>query len=469
MFLYIKYIFDWRIFMKKFILSMFLMICAMFALNKPVTCEARDGLFLNTVEELKKWNPKETYQVQMDDITYKAILSLDKTEAWIYRADTTTETKKVVFPDMIEGVPVTKVGYDFTIIQDGNPLMKETVNPDNISTEEDYKDFLNNHCCDSNYISVFGVLAEGYHDLYGYADRIKNIKKMVLPSHLNWIVPGAFSGMRKLEEIVIPDGVSIITSEAFADCRNLKKVHLPASLDKENIYEFYDAFPNCKNLRSISISKDNEHYKIKDNLLLSKDGKELYAAVSLDKELKIPDNITTIKPYALKYCKAEKLYIGKKLKKIEKNALYSRKIKEIIIDKKNKYFKSYDQYVLNMKDKSVVVYILNGEATLRFSKDVKKLTDNYSVCGKKEYKKVIIPKSVKKFVGHCYIFGSDTKIYFESKTPPKQIMKNIDEMRKILPWAENVYVPKNSRKAYKEWYEQIENGKIYKDDIIEYK
>ena len=79
----------------------------------------------------------------------------------------------------------------------------------------------------------------------------KNLKKVTLPSTLEWIQDWAFAGCESLETVRIPDSVTQISIRAFSDCKNLFSLTLGASV--ELIEE--SAFENCTSLGYVKFPK----------------------------------------------------------------------------------------------------------------------------------------------------------------------------------------------------------------------
>ncbi len=79
----------------------------------------------------------------------------------------------------------------------------------------------------------------------------KNLKKVTLPSTLEWIQYWAFAGCDSLERITIPDSVTQISIRAFSDCKNLSSLTLGAGV--ELIEE--SAFQNCTALGYVRFPK----------------------------------------------------------------------------------------------------------------------------------------------------------------------------------------------------------------------
>lgn len=181
------------------------------------------------------------------------------------------------------------------------------------------------------------------------------------------IVPGSFSSIGKeafydssVRSVVIEEGVSKIGSSAFCGCSKLKSVTLPNSMKEIG----YDAFGHCKKLKElvlpanlmklgkapfancqfkISVSDDNDFFKVVNEKLFSKDGKKLIYSPTNSKEKKyavptgtqtigelafawndqiteviLPDGVKVIKGGAFASCNSlEKVVIPATVKKIE--------------------------------------------------------------------------------------------------------------------------------------------------------
>ena len=79
----------------------------------------------------------------------------------------------------------------------------------------------------------------------------KNLKRITLPSTLEWIQDWAFAGCESLETVRIPDSVTQISIRAFSDCKNLFSLTLGAGV--ELIEEC--AFENCTSLGYVKFPK----------------------------------------------------------------------------------------------------------------------------------------------------------------------------------------------------------------------
>ena len=80
-----------------------------------------------------------------------------------------------------------------------------------------------------------------------------NLKDVSLPGNLKTIKCDAFFNCESIEELFIPSSVGVIERYAFRSCINLKKLSISrktAEIDTLGI------FPNCPNLKSITLRDD---------------------------------------------------------------------------------------------------------------------------------------------------------------------------------------------------------------------
>ncbi len=96
----------------------------------------------------------------------------------------------------------------------------------------------------------------------------------------------------------IPNGVTSIGEWDFDDCRELTEIEIPSSVTEINDYAFRD----CSHLTAINVSSDNPCYRSIDGVLFTKDGKTLldYPADKSGDMYQIPDSVTEIGNSAFK-------------------------------------------------------------------------------------------------------------------------------------------------------------------------
>ena len=111
-------------------------------------------------------------------------------------------------------------------------------------------------------------------------------------SQLTSIGGCAFNTCISLTSIEIPVSVTSIGGSAFYNCTSLTSIEIPYSVT--SIAE--DAFVLCTSLVSINVDNNNQHYKLIDGNLYSKDGKTLvqYAIGKQDTSFAIPEGVTSI-------------------------------------------------------------------------------------------------------------------------------------------------------------------------------
>lgn len=121
-----------------------------------------------------------------------------------------------------------------------------------------------------------------------------HIASIDLPESLLYIGDMAFAE-NSLQEVIIPSNVVILGQSCFAN-NNLSTIYIPASV-KEIKAKFIS---NNKNLSSIVIDENNQYYCMVDNVLYTKDKKELimYPSHCNDRYYKVIKGCEIIGPYA---------------------------------------------------------------------------------------------------------------------------------------------------------------------------
>lgn len=105
----------------------------------------------------------------------------------------------------------------------------------------------------------------------------------------------------KKVDAIIPQGVVEISSGALSDCPSLVSVFIPASV--KTIRK--DAFYNSPNLKEIKVASGNDHFIIKDGMLLSHSGDVLYFCPSKEGEIVVPDTVDHALDGAFSTCKSK--------------------------------------------------------------------------------------------------------------------------------------------------------------------
>lgn len=101
-----------------------------------------------------------------------------------------------------------------------------------------------------------------------------------------------FLDCTKLISVEFTDNVKSIGGSAFKNCSALKTIKIGKALS--SIY--YNAFAGCTARETITVSAENTVYSAVDNMLLSKNGKQLFLANAAARD--IPSSVTQVESYA---------------------------------------------------------------------------------------------------------------------------------------------------------------------------
>ena len=149
---------------------------------------------------------------------------------------------------------------------------------------------------------------------------ITNLEEIKLPDTITEIRDSAFEDLRALQKINIPSGVTDISYSLFKGDLNLKSIVLPENIKTIGDYAFYGtkiekfnipksvttigaaAFSDCSNLKELTIDSGNKNYTVKDNVLFTKNMKELISFCGQYRdEYIIPNGVEKIGEAAFEY------------------------------------------------------------------------------------------------------------------------------------------------------------------------
>ncbi len=167
------------------------------------------------------------------------------------------------------------------------------------------------------------------------------LEEITLPESIESLGDGAFAGTG-IKKLVIPDATGSIGSALTYGCRALEEVSIGKGVSSIGKGAFY----GCEILKTVSISKDNASYRVRDGVLYTSDEKTLITALVPEKEIRVPKGTTTIADYAFEWddhvesvtflgqvkvigegaffecANLKKVKCGDSLKEIETNAFY---------------------------------------------------------------------------------------------------------------------------------------------------
>lgn len=221
---------------------------------------------------------------------------------------------------------------------------------------------------------------------------LKKIKKIILPDTIKEIRDYAFAGLGGLKSVKLSPSLTTIGRCAFADT-SISKMHIPAKL-KEGVADLARSKASWKRF---AVSKKNPYYKVKKNMLLSKNGKTLYAMLTPQKNICIPDSVKTVDEFAFYKASPQSVHLGAGVKEIKGGALSTKTRCRITLSPSNPYLARSGMCIYRKKKRELLVGIPKGRV-FRISRKVKKLVaDSISLVGigkKYQVKKVYIPKTV---------------------------------------------------------------------------
>ncbi|MGN0482628.1 MAG: fibronectin type III domain-containing protein [Lachnospiraceae bacterium] len=154
------------------------------------------------------------------------------------------------------------------------------------------------------------------------------------------------------KEFHVPKGVKTIQKDAFADCEEMDKLILPASVTKIDT----NVFAPCRCLSTITVAKKNPAYKTVNGLLYTKDGKTLVRSVSLAKRVEIPNGVKCIADSAFTgITNVNRVTIPASVTSDLTRVFYNCDgLNNIIVDKKNKKYKSIDGSLYSKDGKKLI-------------------------------------------------------------------------------------------------------------------
>lgn len=249
--------------------------------------------------------------------------------------------------------------------------------------------------------------------------------KVVIPQGVEIIGEKAFSGNKKIKSVKLSSTVKEIGDYAFDNCSNLKTVKFSKGLKK--IYK--GAFKNCtkvkvikinKNLKlldefvfsgctgikKVSVAKGNKHFKVKSEILYSKNMKTLYfypSSLNDRKKFSMPKSVNTV--YACAFSRnrfLEEITINSKISSGESAFSNCKSLKKVIFKKAYKSGVDFS----NCKKLTTVVLAegtkIIGESQFEGCKNLENINfpssleiiDMYAFSGCEKVEKPVLPSTV---------------------------------------------------------------------------
>ena len=211
---------------------------------------------------------------------------------------------------------------------------------------------------------------------------VEGLKTIIIPGTVKIIGEGAFSNNETLEKVIIEEGVEKIEDSAFSSCKNLREIILPESITNMGAY----IFTLCKNLENAEIPSKVENL-----------GEMIFSGSGL-KSIKLRgDKVKRIEREAFYGCKIREISITKNIEYINTNAFNAcTELENINVDKENKNY-IYNNGILMSSDESSVLFVSSKfyakNSTFEIPNGVEDFT--CSIVNFENITKLIIPASTK--------------------------------------------------------------------------
>ena len=222
-----------------------------------------------------------------------------------------------------------------------------------------------------------------------------SLKTVFLPSSLEWIGIGCFSGCKELTDINFPEGMIGIERDAFSGCTALKQIFIPSSVEYiggDQYSECSNPFLECKNLNSIIVAEDNPIYDSRNNCNAIVKTENNQIVLGCENTI-IPEDIESIGEYAFSDCiNLSNLYIPASVTEIKASAFRGcGGLKNINVAENNPVYDSRN---------NCNAIIDTGKMELIVGGNISKIPSGISsiaygaFCECKDLKSIEIPKSV---------------------------------------------------------------------------
>lgn len=195
----------------------------------------------------------------------------------------------LVIPEEIDGYKVESVR---SLAFQGSQYIKKVVLPDTIKFIG-FRAFYDSYIQSINFGNGVKIIDENAFE------ECTDLKEINLSEGLMTINNAAFAGCRSLESIVLPDSLEKLGDSVFDGCESLKSIHIGANLSKIGSNDVSDFAYDCMSLDKITVSSQNKHFKVKNNILYDIDKKVLKRVFGHhDNVITIPSWVTSVASYS---------------------------------------------------------------------------------------------------------------------------------------------------------------------------
>ena len=157
--------------------------------------------------------------------------------------------------------------------------------------------------------------------------QIRYPRRLIIPSFINSYPVTSIKSYafwnKNLNELTLPNSITSIGHHAFYE-NDLPRVTIPDSVTRmgRNAFDWIDTEFDLG---------ENSHYKIDNNLLMSRDGSRLFTSLKRKVSCSIPKGVITIEKWAFDNCKLKSVTIPESVKKIEYEAFRENNLTNLIL------------------------------------------------------------------------------------------------------------------------------------------
>lgn len=281
------------------------------------------------------------------------------------------------------------------------------------------------------------VVKLGAEDKY---ERGENIFGMYSSEDDNTMQPkgeGVISSVAKIKEIILPDSVTSMNSDCFSYLQDGKAINIPKGITKNVKWLCYIKW------KKFSVSSQNPRYKVKNGILLSKNGKKISGFVGPGNKAVIPNGVKRIGQFTI-LGNADEVFIPKSVTKIERWSLS--RVSRFHVATGNKNYGASNNCVYSKRSGRLVA-AGDTSGVIKIPENVTCLKKGV-VLGSGWIKKIVFPASLKR-IEEGWNSRLDApykiKLVFKGRTPPKLVDTALHEGLH-LPI---VYVKKGTKEKYK--------------------
>lgn len=197
-----------------------------------------------------------------------------------------------------------------------------------------------------------------------------SLSELILPEGLTAIGPNAFRACRGLAGVQLPDSLVTIGASAFESCSGLTKINIPAGVS-----EIGDRAFNCLKLAKFTVSNQNRHFCVADNVLFTSDKRTLvaYPCDKPGESYAIPDGVVKVAGSAFWSTALTELTVPASVTSVGERAFgNNRQMTNITVAEENPNYSSLNGVFLS-KDGSVLITYPAGKSSLTFPDSVTKI------------------------------------------------------------------------------------------------